>query len=510
MQTPLTPTLLLILDGWGQAPAGPGNAFTLGTTPTIDALLQAPAQSRLLCSGREVGLPTGFMGNSEVGHMNIGAGRVVYQDMTRIDIAIEDGSFATNPVVTAAIEAAQKNNGVLHLMGLLSDGGVHSHHAHVIAIIDAAKKAGVRVGLHLFMDGRDTGPTTGAAFLELISKQCSDTVRIASFVGRYLAMDRDKHWERTQVAWDLMVHGTGERTTDPIAVMNAQYAEGITDEFTKPHLVVGADGATWTINDGDSLFFFNFRADRARQLTRCFSDASFTEFDRKKIPALSYFGTMKEYDVTLPVPYAFAPQELTNTMGQVVAQHGLRQFRIAETEKYAHVTYFFNGGKEAPEQGEDQCLIPSPREISTYDQKPEMSAVAVTDALVNAIQSGKYTFIVCNFANMDMVGHTGNLAAAIKACESVDACVARIMPAMKAIGGRVLITADHGNVEEMLTPENTPCTTHSKNPVALILIEEGQQHSLKPTGKLADIAPTILALWGLPIPQEMTGNNLVE
>lgn len=509
MCTPVTPTLLLILDGWGLAPAGPGNAESLAATPAIDALTALPSRTTLLCSGRAVGLPEGYMGNSEVGHMNIGAGRIVYQDMTRIDMALEDASFFSNPVITETIAAAGNSGGALHLLGLLSDGGVHSHIRHLFALLDAARDAAVPTFVHAFMDGRDTAPDSGIEFMRRLVARLGPKARVATISGRYYAMDRDKRWERTQKAWDALINGQGPHFTDPVAAVQAAYDRGQTDEFIAPCLVVPQGGDPTVIRDGDAVFFFNFRADRARQLARCLCDAAFAEFDRKRLPEPAAFATMTAYEADFPMPVAFLRQNLALGLGQVVSEAGLRQLRIAETEKYAHVTYFFNGGVEDPFPGEDRRLIPSPRDVATYDLKPEMSVHEVTDALLEAWESGDYDFIVCNFANLDMVGHSGSIPAVIRACEAVDACVARVVTAVKARKGRLIMTADHGNAEEMLTPDNRPQTAHSKNPVALILTDADPPRKLKP-GRLADIAPTILFLWGMPASREMTGESLVE
>ena len=512
----VTPTLLLILDGWGQATAGPGNAVSLAATPNIDALMALPSRTTLLCSGRAVGLPDGYMGNSEVGHMNIGAGRVVYQDMTRIDIALEDGSFAQNDVIRGVIAAAKESGGALHLMGLLSDGGVHSHIRHLLALVAEAQKAGVPVRVHAFMDGRDTAPDSGIGFMrELTAALGPNTTdaTVATVSGRYYAMDRDKRWERTQKAWDALVNGKGPVFSDPLAAVQAAYDAGETDEFITPRLIVPQGGSggvgQCTLNDGDAVFFFNFRADRARQLSRCLFDDAFDAFDRVTRPKLAAFATMTQYEGDFPMPAAFVRQDLASGLGQLVSEAGLRQLRIAETEKYAHVTYFFNGGKEDPFEGEDRRLIPSPRDVATYDLKPEMSVRAVTETLLQDWESGRYDFVVCNFANLDMVGHTGVIPAAIKACEAVDECVGRVLAAVKTRKGRLIMTADHGNAEEMLDNGNHPQTAHSKNPVALVLVDEDAPKRLKP-GKLGDIAPTVLALWGMPQPAAMTGESLLE
>ncbi len=507
----ITPTLLLILDGWGLAPAGPGNAASLANTPTLSELLGLP-RATLLCSGREVGLPRGYMGNSEVGHMNIGAGRIVYQDMTRIDLAVEEHALEHNPVLLKTLSATAASGGRLHLMGLLSDGGVHSHIQHLLALIDLAASQNVPVAVHAFMDGRDTSPTSGIGFIKTLQAKLAQSKAgvLASIIGRYYAMDRDKRWDRTQKAWEALAHGQGELIADPIAAMDAAYKADETDEFIKPRLLVQPDGQALSIKDNDAVFFFNFRADRARQITRCLYDDSFAEFDRGQRPKLAGLATMTPYDSSMPLPAAFEKDELHNGLGQIASEAGLKQLRIAETEKYAHVTYFFNGGREEPFAGEDRILVNSPRDVATYDLKPEMSAREVTAKLLEAWQSGKYDFVVCNLANTDMVGHTGVIPAGIKACEVVNECVAKIRQAVAEREGILLVTADHGNIEEMLTPDGKPQTAHSKNPVPLILLEPGQPRKLLPNGKLGDIAPTVLTLWGLPIPAEMTGQNLAE
>jgi 2,3-bisphosphoglycerate-independent phosphoglycerate mutase len=504
-----TPTLLLILDGWGQAPAGPGNAVSLANTPNIDALMALPSHTTLLCSGRAVGLPEGYMGNSEVGHMNIGAGRIVYQDMTRIDMALEDGSFAKNPVINGCFEAARKSGGKLHLLGLLSDAGVHSHIDHLFALLDEAQKAGIPTRVHAFTDGRDTAPDSGIGFMHRLLEKLGPTAKVASVSGRYYAMDRDKRWDRTQKAWDALTHGTGEVFPDALQAVQAAYDAGQTDEFIVPRLIAKAGESPDIIADGDVVFFFNFRADRARQLARCLFDDSFTEFDRGKRPGLAEFVTMTAYEADFPMPVAFVRQSLALGLGEVVSRAGFRQLRIAETEKYAHVTYFFNGGLENPFPGEERRLIPSPRDVPTYDLKPEMSVYQITETLLKEWATGQYTLVVCNLANLDMVGHTGIIPAAIKACEAVDECVGRIMAAVRASGGRLVMTADHGNAEEMLAPDHHAQTSHSKNPVALIVMDEDGPRRIK-SGKLGDIAPTVLGLWGMPAPEEMTGDCLLE
>lgn len=534
----LTPTLLLILDGYGLAPAGSGNAASLARTPNIDRLLALPDTTRLDASGRAVGLPAGYMGNSEVGHLNIGAGRVVYQDMTRIDVAIEDKELDVNPVLLDLFAAIRAKGGRLHLLGLLSDGGVHSHINHLEALMNLAARHNVPVLLQLFTDGRDTGPTRGVSFLTTLLKMIDraralypdqttacDAVRLASLCGRFYAMDRDKRWERVQQAWNLLTHGEGQRCDDPLKTLQDAYAAEETDEFLKPHLF--GDPSEVCIRDNDGLFFFNFRADRARELVSAFHFSDFSGFERGQTPQLSGLATMTSYDATLQVPVAFSKDNLHMTLGEVVAQQGVSQLRIAETEKYAHVTYFFSGGREEPFPGEERILVPSPKEVATYDLKPGMSVCEVTDRFVEACagtENGAYTFAVCNFANPDMVGHTGKTDAAICALEIVDVCVGRMVDTVLGAGGRVLLTADHGNVEEMVDGEGKPQTSHTCNQVPLVVVEapvsgmqtpfsQGGAIRLVPLnagGKLGDIAPTILDLWGIAQPAEMTGASLVS
>lgn len=501
-------TLLLILDGWGQAVPSAGNAVSLASTPAIDALMASRPKAFLTCSGRAVGLPEGFMGNSEVGHMNIGAGRVVYQDMTRIDLDIENRSFYENPVICGLLEKTKKSDGTVHFMGLLSDGGVHSHIQHLFELVKLAHQHDVPSLIHVFTDGRDTSPDSGEAFIAQLLDILPSSSLIATISGRYYAMDRDKRWDRTNKAWQTIVHAAGLSAPDALTCIRESYAQSVSDEFILPTVIGDFNG----IQPNDSVFMFNFRADRMRQLAHCFNNDPTGNGGYIPCPPLSAIASMTTYEETLPFPVAFAPQAIHNGMGETVARAGLAQLRIAETEKYAHVTFFFNGGKEEPEANEDRILIPSPRDVATYDLKPEMSAVEVTDALIREWETGKYTFTVCNLANMDMVGHTGNIPAAIKACETVDACVARIVDAVRRSHGLLMVTADHGNAEEMLTPQNSLQTAHSKNLVAFIIDDsrpQRQNYSVVSSGKLCDIAPTILTLWGLPLPAEMTGKPLV-
>lgn len=505
------PTLLLILDGWGIAPAGKGNALSLANTLTLDALQNDFPCAKLACSGRAVGLPAGFIGNSEVGHMNIGAGRVVYQDMTRIDIAVEQGEFAANSALTALFAKLHQTKGTLHLLGLLSDGGVHSHINHLIALIEAAKDANIPTCVHCFMDGRDTAPDSGLGFVRRLEEACTRLQHgvIASLTGRFYAMDRDQRWERVEHAWNVLTHSVGTRHDSAEKAVQAAYAAGETDEFITPRLICGAGEKPHCIADGDGVFFANFRADRAREITRAFCDDDFAEFDRHNVPKLCDFVCMTRYDASFTLPVAFAKEPLSEGLGELVAGMGIKQLRIAETEKYAHVTYFFNGGKEEAFAGEDRIMVPSPRNVATYDLKPEMSVFTVTEKLTAAIESGEYPFMVCNLANLDMVGHTGIMPAVIKACEAVDTCVARIVAAMQKVGGQVLLIADHGNAEQLLDENGAPYTAHSMNPVPCVLIGADKTICLKSEGKLGDVAPTLLDLWNCAKPQVMDGESLL-
>ena len=503
----MKPTLFLILDGYGLAPAGPGNAASLANTPTLHRLTSLPGMGRLDASGRQVGLPSGFIGNSEVGHLNIGAGRIVYQDMTRIDIAIEDGSLFKNPVLLDLCEKIRQRGGRLHFCGLLSDGGVHSHINHLAALLEMAQREGVPALVHAFLDGRDTPPSSGIDYIAQLLPILEKTGgRLADIIGRFYAMDRNKRWERVAEAWDMLVHGKGQKIEDPLEALRAAYAAGETDEFVKPRILL--DPSESIIRDGDGVFCFNFRADRGRELVRALTDMDFDGFDRGRIPDMAGVASMTSYESSLTAPVAFTKDNLDNTVGEVVASLGLRQLRIAETEKYAHVTYFFSGGRETPFENEDRILVESPRDVATYDLKPQMSAVEVTDKLLEAWNSGKYDFVVCNLANPDMVGHTGIIDAAIHACETVDGCVERIEKAVLARGGILCITADHGNVEKMVDEEGRPQTAHTLNQTPFIILDEGQDRPVK-DGKLGDIMPTLLTLWGVPVPADMTGDNLL-
>ncbi len=501
------PTLFLILDGYGIAPAGPGNAASLANTPTLDRLLNLPEMGHLAASGREVGLPRGFIGNSEVGHLNIGAGRVVYQDMTRIDLAIETGDLFKNPVLIELCDKVRAHGGRLHFCGLLSDGGVHSHINHLEALLELAHREKLPALVHAFLDGRDTPPCSGLGYVrQLFPILNAYQAKLADVIGRFYAMDRDKRWERVNIAWDMLVHGQGQYITDIETSLEEAYIQNETDEFLKPRILLS--GGESLFRDGDGVFCFNFRADRGRELVHALTDTDFNMFDRGVLPDLAGVASMTSYDASLSVPVAFTKENIQHTMGEVIADMGLRQLRIAETEKYAHVTYFFSGGRETPFQNEDRILVESPRDVPTYDLKPQMSAFEVTERLLDAWNSGKYSFVVCNLANPDMVGHTGVISAAIKACETVDTCVARIEKAVFERGGIFCITADHGNVETMLDEAGKPHTAHTLNKTPLLIFENGKPLPVS-DGKLADIMPTLLTLWNVSVPTEMTGNILL-
>lgn len=493
----------MILDGYGLRDETKGNAIYAAQTPNIDRLMQRWPCTTLTASGLHVGLPDGQMGNSEVGHTNIGAGRVVYQELTRISKSITDGTFEKNPVLNAAIDALS-NDGTLHLMGLLSDGGVHSHYTHLNALLALAKRRGLKkVAVHSFLDGRDTDPKSGAGYLRDLQAQLLQigVGYCATVVGRYYAMDRDKRWDRVQQAYDVVARGIGTSFTDVVAAVEHSYARNITDEFIEP---IVADGYTG-IKDGDTVIFYNFRPDRARELSRAMLDDSFDGFARVR-PKLAAYVCMTSYDATMPnCTVAFASQRPDKTLGQVVEEAGLRQLRIAETEKYAHVTFFFNGGIEAPFPHEDRILVASPK-VATYDLQPEMSAYTVTDKLIEAIEKNDYGLIILNFANCDMVGHTGVFQAAIKAVEAVDTCIGTITDKILALGGAVFITADHGNADQMENVDGSPMTAHTTNLVPVIAV--GCSQNMRAGGALCDLAPTLLSLLALPQPTEMTGKSL--
>lgn len=512
MQTP-KPVMLMILDGWGMDTPGSGNAVSLADTPHLDRLVADYPHTRLKTCGQSVGLPDGIMGNSEVGHLNIGAGRIVYQDLLRIDNAIADGSFFENRAIAQCMRRVKEKKSRLHLAGLVSDGGVHSQLTHLLALLDLAKKKGLSdVFVHAILDGRDTAPDGGLGYVGRVQQHIEKIGKgaIASICGRYYAMDRDTRWERTEKAYRLMTEGEGQPEQDPLTAIRNAYAREETDEFVKPIVIVGPDEMPLTkVQDDDAILFFNFRADRARQITRAFTDADFQGFERRVRPDLSDYVCMTLYDEHFTLPTAFPPEHLENILGEVVSAAGLHQLRIAETEKYAHVTYFFNGGEEKPFQNEERCLIPSPRDVPTYDHKPEMSAEEVTEEVLKRIDSDQYDLIVLNFANMDMVGHTGVISAAVKACETVDRCVGRIVKAVQSKGGAVLITADHGNAETMLTGKGKMHTAHTLNMVRLIYVNAHQKAVRLEEGILGDIAPTILQILGIPQPGQMTGKPLI-
>lgn len=509
------PVLLAILDGWGAGPSSATNAVQVARTPNMDRWQATCPSTTLLAHNGAVGLPEGQMGNSEVGHLNIGAGRVVYQDYTRINRAIATGEFAANPVLVETMDHLVRGGGALHLLGLVSDGGVHSHLKHLEALARLAADRGLtRVFVHAFMDGRDTAPTSGAGFLAELGHALDATGcgRVATVIGRYYAMDRDNRWERVHQAWQAMVDGTAPHTaTDPVQAARDAYERGETDEFIKPVVLTDHGRPVATINDGDTVLFFNFRADRVRELTHAFTDRTFDKFAAARRPRLAACVTFTRYDKHFDLPVVFPPQSMTRILGEEVSRHRLRQLRIAETEKYAHVTYFFNGGREEPFALEDRELIPSPREVATYDQKPEMSAFAVTDTLLDRLANNDYGLVVLNFANGDMVGHSGIMEAAVKACEAVDTCLGRLVDRIMAMGGTALITADHGNAEMMEDPATgEPFTAHTSNPVPFIVVGDRYQGCrLRGDGALKDIAPTVLHLLGLPVPAEMEGTSLI-
>ncbi len=506
------PVALIILDGWGINDNCTNNAACLARTPRLKEFAASYPTSWLNASGLNVGLPEGQMGNSEVGHLNIGSGRIIYQELTRISRSVEDGDFFTNPVLLGAMSQVRKAGGRLHLMGLVSDGGVHSHIKHLFALIELARRQEVAVCVHAFMDGRDTPPQGGAGYLEQLEAEMSRLGHgcLATVIGRYFAMDRDNRWDRVERAWQAMVLGQGHQAVSSAEAIQSAYAAGQTDEFVEPRVILKDGQPAGRIGDHDGVIFFNFRADRAREITRAFTLPGFSAFPRPEVPELSTFTCLTEYDETFKLPAAFAAESYPRLLGEVVADAGLRQLRIAETEKYAHVTFFFNGGNEVPFANEDRVLIPSPKDVATYDLKPAMSAPEVTEEVIRRIQTGSYGLIILNFANPDMVGHTGVLAAAISAMETVDSCAGRVVDALLAAGGCALITADHGNCEQMVDSNGTPHTAHTANRVPLILVDpDHRQANLQP-GILADLAPTILTLLGLPVPQEMTGKNLVS
>ena len=507
------PTVLMILDGYGLNERTEGNAIRLAKTPVMDLLCKKYPHAKGFASGLDVGLPKGQMGNSEVGHLNIGAGRIVYQELTRITKAIEDGDFFKNPELAEAMENCRKNGSSLHIMGLLSDGGVHSHNTHLYALLKMAKENGVKnVCVHAFLDGRDTPPTSGREYLQELEEEMRSigAGKIATVSGRYYAMDRDKRWDRIEKAYDAMVEGKGAKAASSAECIENSYAAGVTDEFVVPTVLTDENGQpVGKMEENDSIVFYNFRPDRARQITRAIVDPDFDGFERAKKLDKVYFVCFTRYDDTLPnVHIAFKPQTLKNTLGEYISGLGLKQLRTAETEKYAHVTFFFNGGVEEPNPGEDRILVPSPK-VATYDLKPEMSAFEVCDVLVENILSKKYDLIIVNFANSDMVGHTGVLEAAVKAVEAVDECIGRAVDAVLEAGGQMLICADHGNSDQMIDYETgEPMTAHTTNPVPLVLVNYTDGIGIR-DGRLCDIAPTLLEMMDLPKPSEMTGESLL-
>ncbi|URD50563.1 2,3-bisphosphoglycerate-independent phosphoglycerate mutase [Chroococcidiopsis sp. CCNUC1] len=512
-QAPVAPVVLVILDGWGYREAADGNAISSAKTPVMDSLWAVYPRTLIRTSGKAVGLPEGQMGNSEVGHLNIGAGRVVPQELVRITDAVEDGSIGQNAAIAQLCREVKNRNGKLHLIGLCSEGGVHSHLSHLLGLLDLAKAQEIaQVCIHAITDGRDTTPTEGMEALKQIQEH-ADSIGVGQIVtlsGRYYAMDRDRRWDRVKRAYDVMTQdGVGDGRS-AVEVLQASYDEGVTDEFVIPTRI--APGA---VEPGDGVVFYNFRPDRARQLTYAFVKPDFDGFERQQIEPLSFL-TFTQYDSELSVPIAFEPQNLDNILGEVISQHGLKQFRTAETEKYAHVTYFFNGGLEDPFAGEDREMVMSPM-VATYDKAPAMSAEAVTDVAIAAIKQQVYSLVVMNYANPDMVGHTGDIGATVEAVETVDRCLGRLLEAIAQVGGTALVTADHGNAESLRDEQGNPWTAHTTNPVPFILIEGekakipgyGTEVTLRSDGKLADLAPTILEILQLPQPAEMTGQSLI-
>ena len=509
---PHTPIALVILDGWGHSDSSQSNAIELANTPNWDRWMSEYPHTLIDASGHSVGLPNGQMGNSEVGHLNIGAGRIVRMDISRIDCAVESGEFFGNPVLVAAVEHAKRHGTTLHLMGLVSHGGVHSWHEHLYALLELAKRRELtRVVVHCFLDGRDTPPQSADGFVGELERKMSEVGvgRVASVVGRYFAMDRDKRWDRVERAWKLLVRGEGVQATDAVAAIRASYEAGVGDEFVEPISIVDETGApVGMIGDEDAVIFFNFRADRAREITRSLTDPAFAEFDRGRDVPHIHFVCMSQYDATFGLPVAYPPQSHDGILADVMAEHGLRNVRIAETEKYAHVTFFFNGGVEREFPGERRVLVPSPR-VPTYDLQPEMSANGVADRVVESVESGDVDVLIVNFANADMVGHTGMLEPAIKAVETVDSCLGRVADAILARDGALLITADHGNAERMVDlVTGAPHTAHTTNLVPFVVLTNDWRGSLRAGGSLEDIAPTLLGLLGLPPSPQMTGTDL--
>lgn len=507
------PLVLMILDGWGINPNPAHNAVAQAKTPNLTRLLAEYPHVPIRTSGLAVGLPEGQMGNSEVGHLNIGAGRVVYQELTRVTKAIDDGDFFSNSTLLECIAKVKAAGGRLHLSGLLSDGGVHSHNTHLYALLELAKREGLsEVFIHCLLDGRDTPPQSGSDYLAQLEEEIAriGVGKIATVMGRYYAMDRDNRWERVEKAYNAIVHGLGELSVASKDAIEQSYASKIFDEFVVPTVVCEQGAPVGQLLDGDGFIFFNFRSDRAREITRAIALDEFDGFQRRNRPKLAGYVCLTEYDATFGLPIAFASSEPVNILGGVLADAGLKQLRIAETEKYAHVTFFFNGGVETPFAGEDRALIPSPKDVATYDLKPEMSAYQVTDKLLKLLDQDVYDVIILNFANCDMVGHTGIEAAAVKAVEAVDACAGRVVEKVRELGGAVLITADHGNAEQMSDENGEPFTAHTTNPVWLVLVDDSRKGArLREGGRLADIAPTMLKMLGIEQPMEMAGESLL-
>lgn len=501
--------ILIIMDGWGLGQSKISDAIQNANVPFVNSLYKKFPNSTLVTCGEAVGLPDGQMGNSEVGHLNLGAGRIVYQELQRINVAIRDQSFFSNKELLSSIQYAKENNVALHLIGLVSDGGVHSHTTHLKAIIDAAEKAGLKkVFIHAFTDGRDCDPKSGLGFITNLQQHIAPThAKIATISGRYFAMDRDKRWERIQLAYNALVHGIGENTNDMSAAIQQSYATGVTDEFMKPIINASIDREDAKIKNGDAVICFNFRTDRCREITEVLSQKDFPEQNMKALKL--HYTTMTEYDATFKnVAVMFENDNLNNTLGEVLAANGKHQIRLAETEKYPHVTFFFSGGRETEFDGESRMIVPSPK-VATYDLQPEMSAYGLTEKLLPEIEKESVDFVCLNFANADMVGHTGVFSAVVKAVETVDACVAKIVTAALQHNYTVLLTADHGNADYMINEDGSPNTQHSLNLVPLFVIDNEYKGTVKP-GKLGDIAPTVLSIMQLPIPQEMTGNILIE
>ncbi len=500
------PVLLMILDGFGLSEKKEGNAVAAAKTPNIDRLFSTFPHSTLEASGMSVGLPEGQMGNSEVGHLNIGAGRIVYQDLTRITKSIKDGDFFNNPILIDAIENVKTKGSSLHLSGLLSDGGVHSHNTHLYALLEMAKKHGIRnVFVHAFLDGRDVPPKSALTYIadaQIKMKELGG--EFATISGRYFAMDRDKRWDRVKKAYEAMTSAIGENALSARQAVEKAYERGENDEFVTPTIILKNNEPVSAISNDDSVIFFNFRSDRAREITRAFIDNDFNDFKRKNFPR-THFVCLTQYDETFEVPVAFPPESLKNILADVLSRHNLKQLRIAETEKYAHVTFFFNGGRETPVKGEERILVPSPK-VATYDHQPEMSAYPVTDEVVKAVLSGKFDLIILNYANLDMVGHTGIFDAAVKATEAVDKCIGKVFEAVGVAGGLLILTADHGNAEQMLDETGGIHTAHTCDPVPFVFCDAGVR--LK-DGILADIAPTLLEVLGIEKPGEMTGKSLL-